>query len=78
MAANLTFYDPDEEYIKQTYANTARLGRGPPEFDKRQNTYTYAIDVDEKGHHKTQYYHKLTIKPHLNEMEILQHQEEDE
>ena len=79
LAKDLVFLDPDEEQVKQSYANEAQRGRGPPEFDPQDNTYTYAIDRGPGGEYRTQYYHMIKLKPDKNEQEILQyHEREDE
>ena len=77
-AMEIIFFDPDEEQIKESYSNEAKHGRGPPEFNPQDNTYTYAIDKDERGEPKAQFYYMLKIKPDHNENEILQYHEREE
>jgi len=74
----IIFFDPDEEQIKESYSNEAKRGRGPPEFDPQDNTYTYAIDRNGKGKYKTQFYYMLKIKPGRRENEIPQYREREE
>jgi len=79
LAQDIIFHDPDEEQIKKSYENETQHGRGPPEFNPQDNTYTYSIDRGPDGEHRTQHYHVLKLKPTENEQEILQyHEREDE
>jgi len=78
-AQNITFYDPDEEQIKKSYAKTAQHERGsPPEFNPQTNTYTYAIIRNQQEKQSALLNYALTLKPSQNEEEMLKYHESEE